>query len=167
MNNNFINCSITINDNKTISLKGNIINPSNFKSMYICASNPIFNISSFSGRNLPYPSYYIAFDNTLNHYNINNDGIIDTIFQYPNSYYDETGINKIPPTIYFHLDNNVYSYKLPDLFINKTLTDRFRTINNGTSDPSFYAKKEFLLSIDTSENIMYEYSKLKISNNIA
>ena len=167
MNNNFINCSITINDNKTISLKGNILNPSNFKVMYICASNPIINITSYSGKNLPYPSYNIAFDNTKNHYNINSDGNIDTIFYYPNSYYDETGINKILPTIYFHLDNNVYNYTLPDPFVLKTLTDRFRTTNDGSQDTSFFAKKEFLLPNDTSENVMYSYSKLKINNNIA
>jgi hypothetical protein len=56
-------------------------------------------------------SYEIAFENTKNHYNIDSSGIINTTFKYPNSYYDVTGKIKIPPTIYFHLDDKVFKYE--------------------------------------------------------
>ncbi len=166
MNNEYINCSIVKNKDLTLTLSGNITNTS-FKKMYICASNPITPHSSYSGNALPYPSYEIAFENTKNHYNIDSSGIINTTFKYPNSYYDVTGKIKIPPTIYFHLDDKVFKYELPDLYVLKTLNDRFRSLNNGTQEPSFYAKKELLLPIDTAENTMYNISNLKFTKNIA
>ena len=167
MNNEFIECSIVKNNDSTLTLSGKILNPSIFNKMYICAANPVNICSSYSGYALPYPSYHIAFENTTNHYNIESSGIINTTFKYPNTYYDVTGKNKIPPTIFFNLDDKKFKYELPDLYILKTLNDRFRSLNNGTQDPSFYAKKELLLPIDTAENTMYNISKLKFIDNIA
>jgi len=164
MDNKYIKCSIDIKDND-IYIKGSIINPENYKNMFIIAPSPLNKNSSYSGSALPFPNSDIAFENTKNNYIIKNDGLIDTIFKYPNSFYDIDGKTKIVPSIFFILDKNKIVYNLPDLYKLKTLNDRFKY--NDTYNPFFYDKDRLLTKIDTSENLMYKYSKLKISNNIA
>ena len=52
-------------------------------------------------------------------------------------------------------------YELEDLCPLKTLRDRVR------GNPSFYAFKEVLLPVATSENNLYNYAAAKIKFNIA
>lgn len=160
-NNSFLNCTVNINQDKKININGTITNPSLFNDMLILAPNPPNNLSSYSGSFLPFPCEEIAYENTPNVYNIPKSGIFNINFVYPNSYYTPDGLNKIKSPITFVLDSNVFIFELNDVCPLKTLRDRVR------GDPNFYASKEYLLPIDTSENIMKSYCYFKANNNIA
>lgn len=159
-NNDFISCIIEIN-NKLVNIKGTLNNPSIFKKKVIIAPNPVDLRLSYSGSALPFPNEEIAFQNTKNIFIINDDGIINTSFKYPNSYYSFDGLNKIKSPILFIFDDNKFILELNDLCPLKTLTDRKR------SDPNFYALKELLIPIGTAEETMNYYLSTKIKYNIA
>jgi hypothetical protein len=157
---NNIDCSIELNGKK-LFIKGFLKNPSNYKKKTLLAPNPPDINYSYSGSALPFPCEEIALENTKNIYNIENDGIIDCIFTFPNSFYSIDGYNKIISPIILILDNNKIIYELNDLCPLKTLKDRIR------GNPSFYAIKELILPVATAENTMYNYSNAKIKYNIA
>ena len=163
INNDFFNCSIqeNNNDNNYITIIGNIKNSQLYKKMAIMAPNPIDKITSFSGKGLPFPCEKIAFDNTPNFQIINNDGNINVIFKYPNSYYTPDGYNKICSPVVISLDDKKIIIELKDLCPLKTLRDRQR------GDPNFYGIKEFVLPIGTAEEVMNNYSNAKYKLNIA
>jgi len=156
---NHINCSFKLNGNNLI-IKGNLNNPFTYKKKIIIAPNPPDIRTSYSGNALPFPCEEIAFENTKNYKEIN-DGNIDLIFTFPNSYYTPDGYKKIISPVVFILDDIKIIYELHDLCPLKTLKDRVR------GNPSFYAIKEILLPIATAENTMYNYSSAKIKYNIA
>jgi hypothetical protein len=158
--NEFISCAISING-MNVNIKGTLNNPSLYKKKFVIAPTPSNQITSYSGSSLPFPNEEIAFQNTKNLFEIKDDGIIETTFQYPNSYYTPDGKTKIKSPILFIFDDNKFIIELEDLCPLKTLRDRKR------SDPSFYALKEILLPIGTAEETMNNYSSAKIKYNIA
>ena len=158
--NEFVSCIINI-DGLNVSIKGSLINPSLYKKKVVIAPAPISKMTSYSGSALPYPNEEIAFENTKNIFEISDNGVIDTIFQYPNSYYSQDGITKIKSPIIIIFDENKYIIELNDLCPLKTLRDRKR------GDPIFYALKELILPVGTAEETMKNYSAAKIKYNIA
>jgi len=158
--NDFVSCMITLNG-MNVNIKGSLRNPSVYKKKIVIAPAPSSKLTSFSGSALPFPNEEIAFENTKNLFEIKNDGVIETIFAYPNSYYSPDGLTKIKSPIIFIFDDNKFIVELNDLCPLKTLRDRKR------SDPSFYALKEILLPIGTAEETMKNYSFAKIKYNIA
>lgn len=161
IDNEYIKCNIKNIDNNHIEINGSIKNPSNYKKLVIMAPNPIDKITSFSGKGLPFPCETIAFENTPNFHIINADGIFNVLFVYPNSYYTPDGYTKVKSPIIFSLDSKKIIIELKDKCPLKTLRDRVR------GDPNFYAMKELILPIGTSENVMNYYSYAKINHNIA
>lgn len=163
IDNEFISCTIIENDTDVnfININGIIKNPQFYKKMVVMAPNPIDKITSFSGKGLPFPCEMIAFDNTPNFKTINNDGNINVIFKYPNSYYTPDGYNKISSPVVFSLDDKKIIIELKDLCPLKTLRDRKR------GDPNFYGVREFVLPIGTAEEVMNNYSYAKYTLNIA
>ena len=147
--------------NNNLIIKGFIKNPNNFKNKAIIAPNPIDNISSYSGKGLPFPCESIAFDNTPNFAIIPANGIIDIVFIYPNSYYTPDGYTKIKSPIIIHLDAIKIIIELKDYCSLKTLRDRVR------GNPNYYGLKELILPIGTAEEVMNNYSKAKLIYNIA
>lgn len=160
INNEYVSCIIQVN-NRNIILKGSVKNPSNFKKKVVIAPNPIDIRLSYNGSGLPFPNEEIAFQNTKNFYEISQDGVIDTTFIYPNSYYSPDGLTKIKSPVIFIFDDNKFIVELEDLCPLKTLRDRKR------SDPSFYALKEIILPVATAENNMRNYASAKAKYNIA
>ena len=158
--NDFVSCMINING-INVNIKGTLNNPLIYKKKCVIAPVPLNKMTSYSGSGLPYPNEEIAFQNTKNLFEIKDDGIIDTIFQYPNSYYSPDGLTKIKSPILFIFDDNKFIIELNDICPLKTLVDRKR------NDPSFYALKEILLPIGTAEETMNNYSSAKINYNIA
>lgn len=158
--NQYANIQIKKNNNRLL-IKGFIKNPSNFKNKAIIAPNPIDTITSFSGKGLPFPCETIAFDNTPNFSIIPDNGIIDVIFLYPNSYYTPDGYTKIKSPIIIHLDAIKIIMELKDNCPLKTLRDRVR------GNPNYYGLKELILPIGTAEEVMNNYSKAKLLYNIA
>jgi hypothetical protein len=158
--NEFVSCIINI-DGIHVNIKGTLNNPSIYKKKIVIAPVSINKITSFSGSALPFPNEEIAFENTKNIFEIKEDGIIDVIFEYPNSYYSPDGLTKIKSPILLLFDDNKFIIELNDICPLKTLRDRKR------SDPSFYALKEILVPIGTAEEKMKNYSSAKIKYNIA
>ena len=157
--NEFISCMISINGNN-VNIKGTLNNASLYKKKVVIAPTPSNKITSYSGSSLPFPNEEIAFQNTKNLFEIQDNGVIDTTFLYPNSYYSPDGITKIKSPILFIFDEKKYIIELDDLCPLKTLRDRKR------SDPSFYALKEILIPIGTAEETINNYSSSKIKYNI-
>lgn len=160
IDNEYISCSIKKNNEKLL-IKGFVKNPFNYKKKFLIAPNPVDNITSFSGKCLPFPCETIAFDNTPNFKMIDDSGNFDVEFLYPNSYYSPDGYKKIKSPIIFNLDDKKIIIELKDYNPLKTLTDRSR------SNPNFYGMREYLLPLGTAEQNMNNYSYAKIVYNIA
>jgi hypothetical protein len=168
----FVNCSVTFsNDYKNITISGTVKNASQFNQMLLIAPNPIDRMSNYSGSGLPFPCGDIAFDNSPNKYIIEKNGYFNVIFKYPNSYYAQDGKTKIVSSIFFILDygNNGNSnkefirFELKDLCVLRTLADR----QSKFKGPEYYAARDYLLPLDTAENVMRAYSTAKVEFDIA
>tara|TARA_B100000795_G_C22805557_1_gene444638 strand:- start:4367 stop:4879 length:513 start_codon:yes stop_codon:yes gene_type:complete len=154
-------------DYSKIKLIGNVKNSGQYKNILLMAPNPIDRMSNYSGSGLPFPNNEIAFQNTPNKIDITGTGVINTEFQYPNSFYMPDGINKIVSSVFLQLtdnNNNVFHlyYKLHDINSLRTLVNR-----NSRTGPEFYGAKDYLLPIGTAENVMRAYANIKIENDIA
>jgi hypothetical protein len=166
-NDEHANFNVIFSENHlTIKLIGNVKNASMYKKIILMAPNPIDRMSNYSGSGLPFPNNEIAFENTPNYVNISNTGVINTVFSYPNSFYMPDGINKIISSVFIVFtenNGNVFQkyYKLHDMNALRTLINR-----SGRNGPEFYAARDYLLPIDTAENVMYAYAKAKIENDI-
>jgi hypothetical protein len=160
--NEYLNFVATYNETySTVNISGNILNPESFNTMLLLGANPPDKIGNYSGSSLPFPSFDIAFDNTVNKYVIPKDGAFNITFKYPNSYYKHDGRTKVISPILFMLDKLNFTFELSEKCILKTLVPR------KTSNPIFYALKDEILPIDTAEKIMYAYSNAKIEHNLA
>lgn len=158
INNKYISADITINK-KNIKIIGtkkynNTIN--------IIAANPSDSLGNYSGTNLPFPNTDIAFENTVNKFNIKSQNI-NIELKYPNSYYSIlNGKEKIPPTIYIgdENSNNIESIILEDNCPLKTLISR-----NHYNLPNFYNDKNNVLPTTTGYKSMMNYANYKLLNN--
>tara|TARA_Y100000389_G_scaffold108069_1_gene105218 strand:- start:1732 stop:2235 length:504 start_codon:yes stop_codon:yes gene_type:complete len=158
-NNEYVSGNIDFLNNNKIKINGKL--HKNAK-VHIIASNPPNKLSSYSGNSLPFPSTEIAFENTVNKYEIIGNSY-NTEFIYPNSYYCiSKSNNKIPPSIYFVIDYNKENsvsirIELPDLCQLKTLTHR----NSMKHIPEFYDSKYHVLPVATAEKTMKNYAIYK------
>lgn len=155
-----IDCRVFKEDNYMI-IKGFLRNPNIYNIKKIIAPNPPDVRSSYSGSALPFPCLEIAFEKTKNIYEINNTGIIDVKFKFPNSYYDEEGLKKIISPFILLLNDDNFVYPTKDFCPLKTLRDRIR------GNPNFYAYKEVILPVADAEDTMYNYSDIKVKYNLA
>lgn len=158
INNKYISADITI-DKKKILISGTKKYSNNIN---IIAANPPDTLGNYSGTNLPFPSTDIAFENTVNKFNIKSQNI-NIELQYPNSYYCIlNGRDKIPPTIYIGDENNdnIVSFALEDNCPLKTLISR-----NDNNLPHFYNDKYHVLPTTTGHKTMMNYANYKLLNN--
>jgi len=166
--NEFIKCNVAIINNcKNINIKGKVFNRNLFDTVILIAPNPVDNISSFSGHGLPFPNAEFAFENTKNKLLIDESGIFNVNFTYPNSYYNKGVLHKIVSSIFFICNysdgkNEFIRFELKDLHPLKSLVNR-----ESRKNPEFYYEKSILLPIDTAFNVMKEYKRLKIEKDIA
>ena len=168
LQNDFLTCKVQyLDDCKHIRITGNIINRDIFKNVLLLAANPTTKTSSYAGTGLPFPCADIDFDGTKNIYKIDQSGSINTTFTYPNSYYTVCNKKKIVSSIFFVFEHNnnkqeFVRFELDDMYPLRTLINR-----ESRNGPEFYETKHQILHIDTSEEIMREYAKIKVSHNIA
>lgn len=166
--NSFVSCSVKNTDTfGKINITGSVSNPLLYKSMMLIASSPIDRMINYSGSGLPFPCSDIAFENTPNKLIIDSSGNFNTNFYYPNSYYTQGALSKIPPSIFFILEtsngNKEYvRFELPDMCVIKSLVNRF-----SRKGPEFYAAKDYLLPVANAENVMRSYAKLKVEYDVA
>jgi hypothetical protein len=157
--NDYVKCNIDV-DKNNVMITGYVKNYKNYKSLALMAPNPPDKITSYSGKDLPFPCEAIAFENTPN-FKIIKDGVIDATFIYPNSYYSPDGLKKVVSPIIISLDAIKIIIQLDDRFVLKTLRDRKR------GDPFFYSTRELMLPVGTAEQVMKNYSFAKLNFNIA
>jgi hypothetical protein len=167
-NDEYTSFSVAFNgDHSLLQITGSVKNNALYNSVVIIAANPIDRMSNYSGSGLPFPNYEIAFENTPNIHKVDSSGLFNISFKYPNSFYMPDGINKIIPSIYFVItsgvENNSFriQYELHDIVALRTLVNR-----SARKNPEFYAAKDYILPIDTAENVMRAYARAKIENDI-
>lgn len=159
-NDEYINITVEIIENN-LNIVGTLKNSSVFKKRILTAPAPPNTLMSYSGSFLPFPNEEIALENTKNLFIINPDGVINTTFTYPNSYYSPDGYNKLKSPIILIIDDKKIIYELDDLCPLKSIRDRVR------GDSRFYAVKEILLPVATAEKNMINYANAKHTYNIA
>lgn len=166
--NEYLSCQVSIIDNNTkIRIIGNVYNRSIYKNILLIAPNPIDKTASYHGTGLPFPSADIAFEGTVNKYNIDVSGLFNIVFAYPNSYYIVSLAQKVISSIFFVLEDangnkKFVRFELKDMYPLRSLVDR-----ENRNGPEFYSAKYDILHIDTAEVIMKEYSKLKAEKGLA
>lgn len=167
-NNSYVNCTIdNVENTNKLKIYGTVLNPMLYNSMILIAANPIDRMSNYSGSGLPFPCSDIAFENTPNILEIDNSGSFNAVFVYPNSYYSQGGCDKIVSSIFFILEDKANKkefirFELPDICPLRTLSNR-----KNRTGPEFYGAKDFILPIDTAENVMRAYAKAKLEYSIA
>lgn len=166
--NEYIKCKVEyVKDHEYIRITGHIINREGYNNVILIASNPIDKRGSYSGTGMPFPCPDIAFENTKNIFEVNKNGNIDVIFSYPNSYYTVADKRRIVSSLFLILEKNTgekffVRMELKDLYVLRSLVNR-----EERTSPNFYYKKFELLPVDTAEQIMIAYGKLKETNNLA
>lgn len=159
--NEHVACSVQP-EGHLLHITGNVLNPSLYSRINLCAANPIDRMTSYSGSGMPFPCPNIAFDNSPNTYEIDTTGAFSTTFVYPNSYYTNDAMEKVPPSIFFILyknngEDNVYvRFGLEDPLPVRTLTHRA-----GRVGPEFYTLKDELIAPQTAEGVMRSLKALK------
>jgi len=161
INNEYMSASFQDVDICKIRIIGSIKDFGKYKQVSIIAPNTFDKKSSYSGQGLPFPCANIAFENTPNKHTIGESGTFDIIFDYPNSFYTVADKKKIVSPVYFSMidhssTEHIEMVNLKDKYELRTLINRVS--RNG---PEFYSKKYDLLSNDTAEANMMQYSQLK------
>lgn len=143
---------------KKLQIQGSFKNPSQFSKIELVAPRPIQRGVSYSGAALPFPCAQMAFDQTPNYIDLTRlvDGAtqaptdIQTVFDYPNSYYAIDHRTLVPPSLFVILtpiagsasvnaSSPIYvRFELPNPHPLKTLTYRPEFAAKG---PAFYAEK--------------------------
>ena len=121
------------------------------KKIFFCASFFFLTVNLFFCQDTPLRGPF----------NQPSNGVIDVLFDYPNSYYAPNGYTKIISPIIISLDGKKIIIQLNDLCPLKTLRDRSR------GDPKFYGMRELILPIGTAEEVMNNYAYAKLNYNIA
>lgn len=161
-----LNCNVEFStDYKRVFINGFLKNPNSYSNIMLIAPNPFDRMTNYSGSGLPFPCADIAFENTPNKLLIDKSGIFTTTFSYPNSFYLPNGKVKVISSLYlvFNIGDNIQNKRLEllDLCILRTLSNR-----SSRKGPEFYGAKDYLLPIANAEDVMREYSKVKIENDI-
>lgn len=168
--NSFLRCGVQFLDNyKRVKIEGYIFNRQLYKNVLLMAPNSMNNTASYSGTGLPFPCADIAFEGSPNIFEVGYDGVVNTIFTYPNSYYTVANKKKIISSIFAvieHLDGKTdyVRLQLKDLYPLRTLVDREAKYTNG---PDFYEIKHEILPVDTAEAVMKAYAQAKAQFDIA
>lgn len=134
--------------------------------MQLLAAHPIQRMTSYSGSGLPFACPNMAFHNTPNNVSITGNGAFDVFFSYPNSYYTNDGLQRIPPSLFFVLvpaegDPDTVQFKLDE---EDPLQLRSLTHRPGRSQgPWFYQAKDEVLGVPvTAEHVMRAYKEYKL-----
>lgn len=153
--NALISCTVHMNDDGTVHIRGNVKSPAQYVSMFLLAAHPIDRRVSYSGSGLPWPCPSQAFQDTPNRYEIPESGHIDCTFMFPNSYYLEDAFERVSPSIFLicsrpnNSEPQVVRMELPEDATLKlrTLTHRPRRHVEG---PLFYNTSAYIEDIPTS-----------------
>ena len=143
-------------------LTGKVPNPSDYIEMMVFAAAPIDRMTNYAGSGLPFPCSDIAFEGTPNRFPVPKDGVINTTFKRPNSYYTANH-EKVPPTVFVRLVNKAgkptfIKYPLEDKLPLRTLFYR-----QAGHDPAFYQRLADILGVQSQFSILSNLEKTKVS----
>lgn len=170
--NEHVSCTVTVLPDRFLLIRGTVKSPQRYAYMQLLAAHPIQRMTSYSGSGLPFPCPNVAMNNTPNVLNIPSDGEFTANFSYPNSYYTNDHLQKVPPSIFVvlipsnDLDPIISQFKLPedDPLCLRTLTHRATRVIG----PWFYQAKDQLLGVPISaEHTMRAYKDYKLKFNYA
>lgn len=167
--NDNVSCTIHVDLSQgTIHISGTVNSPNDFQNMLLIAACPMNRMTSYSGSGLPFPCPAVAFENTPNKTVIPSTGIFNATYSYPNSYYTNDNLEKIPPSLFFTLHPRsgdepiVIRIGLQDRAPLRTLTHR-----PARTGPEFYARKDSLIAPQTAEGVMRTLKDYKVTHSIA
>lgn len=115
-----------------LQISGNVLDAGVYTQMIMIAANPIDRMMNYSGSGLPFPSPSIAFEGTPNHFVVGSDGVINTTFMRPNSYYATDTYTRVVPSVFVKL----YKANEPE-----PITVQFKLADNNPLKPVFYRKE--------------------------
>jgi hypothetical protein len=153
----YVTLDIKENGDDTLSINGNVLNPFSYTEMIVVAANPIDRMMNYSGSGLPFPSPCIAFEGTPNYYVIGGDGVINTTFLRPNSYYATDTYTRVEPSVFVKLYKNnqdepvTVQFKLAD---NNPLKSVFYRKERSELGPAFYEKKADIIGVRSQYEII-------------
>lgn len=168
--NDFLTCTLHLLDQRVIHIQGSFRNASKYDSMTILAPHAIDRMTSYGGSGLPWPCPTFAFEGTKNVVEVKQDGRFEGTLGYPNSYYTDDGLHKVPPSIFAiaKKDGDAVTVRM-ELPEEETL--KLRTLTHRTrhmEGPIFYAEKEALMGVPkNAEAAMLTYKNYKSQYNIA
>lgn len=166
--NAYVDCDVQVQDQQLV-INSVVKRFDRYDYVEVIAANPIGRSMSYNGSGLPYPCAQIAFEKTPNFKKITKEdrGMTTVFFQYPNSYYTEDGLSRVPPSIFYIFKSNnqgleplFIRFELPmDPILNvRTLTYRARP----RQGPHVFAMKEAAIGICSAEETMRKYKDAKI-----
>ena len=124
---------------------------------------------NYSGSGLAFPNSSIAFEGTPNFYTVEKNGIVNTMFKKPNSYYANDTRTRVEPSIFVKLLQNggsnnpiIVRFKLEETLPLKTVF--YRPERTG---PDFYQKKADIIGVQAQDKIIQILKDVKITHGCA
>ena len=156
-------------EGQLVKIRGSLPDVADYQSVLVIAANPINRMTSYSGSGLPFPCQDVAFQDTPNYAYIT-ETTFDLTFSYPNSYYSYDNWTKVPPSVFVIMtptDSSkepiVHRHELVDPLVLRTLNYR----SGRYEGPSFYARKEDIITMQGAEGVMRAMADAKARHNIA
>jgi len=176
-----VQCTIVINENRTLTITGSVIHPAPFARIELMAAAPMDRRTSYSGSGLPFPCSGMALEGTPNYVEVpvTDEGNFSALFQYPNSYLSDDAHTKVPPSVFVVLTPRgagagaegqaqappiLIRLELPDELPVRTLTDRAERKALG---PEFYNAKVEVIGIRGAEATLRALAELKMTRGLA
>lgn len=153
----YVTLDIKEHGDEHLFITGNVEDASSYTKMIVIAANPIDRMMNYSGSGLPFPSSFIAFESTPNYYVVGGDGVINTTFVPPNSYYATDTYTRVEPSVFVKLYKNdiedpiIVQFKLADKHPLKSVFYRKQRYELG---PSFYEKKADIIGVRSQYEII-------------
>jgi len=150
-----------------VRIVGKLNNTVSLENVRIFATRPIDRMTNYSGSGLPFPCADVAFENSPNNHTVDASGHFDVKFKYPNGYYMSDAREKVPPSIFFSITEQMkppylIQFKIPDPLPMRTLG--YRPMRQG---PMYYSAKQDLIPIAGAADTMMMYADAKYRFGIA
>lgn len=161
LENEYITLQVT-EENDLLTIQGKVKKPEDYENMVLFAANPIDRMMNYSGSGLAFPNSFIAFEGTPNFLQIESDGMIQTTFKKPNSYYANDTRTRIEPSIFVKLhkatiDPIIIRFALEEGLPLKTVF--YRPERTG---PEFYQKKADIIGVQAQDKILQMIQEVKV-----
>ena len=150
-------------DQDVLTIQGKVNNRNQFEEVMLFAASPIDRMTNYSGSGLAFPNSSIAFEATPNIHYVEQNGMINTIFRKPNSYYANDTYVKVKPSLFLKLTMpNKEEPILMRFELEDNLPLRSVFYRPERTGPEFYHKKAEILGVTSQESILRKIEEVKI-----